>query len=119
MPLHRASVTDRRRPGARLIRTWALASIAYVAAAGALSVAPVREVMTQAARPAPLAPTLPASWKGPLPDAPDSPAVKVAKVVARQAVIAFAPPFLVLWFGWDVWFAARGFLAPDRKAPRE
>lgn len=110
---------DRPRPGARLIRVWTAAAILYVAAAGWLSVAPIRAALAQADGPAPASASIPASWKGPLPDAPDSPAVKVAKTVAKQAAITFAPPFLVLWFGWDVWFAARGFLSAGGKAPGE
>lgn len=109
----------RPRPGARLVRVWTAAAILYVAAAGWFSVAPIRAALAQADGPAPALAPLPASWKGPLPDAPDSPTVKVAKTVAKQAAITFAPPFLVLWFGWDVWFAARGFLATREKGSAE
>jgi hypothetical protein len=52
----------------------------------------------------------PVNLNGPLPSPPDSPGVAAAKVVARQAAIIFAPPLLLLWFGWDLWFAAVGFL---------
>ncbi len=46
---------------------------------------------------------------GPIPDAPDTGPVKIAKAVAKQGAIVFAPPALALWFGWDVWFAVTGF----------
>jgi hypothetical protein len=39
----------------------------------------------------------------------------IGKAFAEQAAIALAPPLLVLWFGWDVWFAAAGFLQPGKR----
>jgi hypothetical protein len=106
---------------ARLLKGWALSSVIYVGVAGAFSVEPVRTALAQAdsPRPPPLAPDPAAAPTGPLPDAPDTPSVRIAKTVAKQAAITFAPPLLVLWFGWDVWFAVVGFLSPDRKAGRK
>jgi hypothetical protein len=55
---------------------------------------------------------------GPLPDKPDGPALAIGKVIVRQVALSVGPPLLVLWFGWDVWFAVTGFLQP-RTAVRD
>ncbi|HEX4095934.1 MAG TPA: hypothetical protein VHX64_04355 [Caulobacteraceae bacterium] len=106
-------MTERRRPGANLVRAWAVASAVYVLVVGALSVAPIREALAQAARPAAAPPTVRVG-DGPVPEAPDTPTLKLAKAIGKQAAIALAPPFLVLWFGWDLWFAIQGFWLRDR-----
>ena len=113
------TATVRKRRGAGLFRIWAVASMAYVVAAGAVSVAPIRAAVAQASQPAAPAPALPVESRGPLPDAPDTPTVKLAKTVAKHAAITLAPPFLTLWFGWDLWFAVVGFLSPERKVEDE
>ncbi|HZZ68548.1 MAG TPA: hypothetical protein VFE18_10275 [Phenylobacterium sp.] len=106
-------MTERRLPGANLVRAWAVASALYVLVAGALSVAPIREALAQAAHPAAAAPIVRVG-DGPVPEAPDTPAIKLAKAIGKQAAIAFAPPLLLLWFGWDLWFAIQGFWRRDR-----
>jgi len=102
--------------GARLLKAWAAASILYVGVAGGLSAQPIRAAIAEARQPAPppLPQPPPRVPTGPIPDPPDTPAVKLAKTVAKQAAIVIAPPLLVLWFGWDVWFAVVGFLSRDR-----
>jgi hypothetical protein len=96
------------------VKVWLIAALAYGLAAGLLSVAPIRTAITQAQRPV-APPARPDSGlSGPLPDAPDSPGLALGKVIGRQAVLVVGPPLLVLWFGWDVWFAVTGFLRPRR-----
>lgn len=114
-------MTRSKPRGARLLKIWAVASILYVAVAGGLSVQPIRAALAQARlpAPAPVAVAPPRTSKGPVPDAPDTPAVKLAKTVAKQAAIAFAPPLLALWFGWDVWFAILGWWSRGREASEE
>jgi hypothetical protein len=110
---------ERKRPGASLFRFWALASLLYCLVAGALSVAPIRTALAQANEPQPPPTTAPQTSRGPVPEAPDTPTVKVAKSVAKQAAIVFAPPLLTLWFGWDLWFAVVGFLSPRDRTKDE
>ncbi|HEX3886881.1 MAG TPA: hypothetical protein VHW05_05250 [Phenylobacterium sp.] len=107
-------MTERRRPGANLVGAWAVASAIYVLVAGALSVSPIREALAQAAHPAATPAPIVRVGDGPVPEAPDTPTLKLAKAIGKQAAIALAPPFLVLWFGWDLWFAIQGFWRQDR-----
>jgi hypothetical protein len=107
----------RTRSGAGLIRAWTVASIVYVLIAGGLSVGPIRRAFAQADRPVAAVAAPPPSSRGPIPDAPDSPGVMVAKAVGKQAALVFGPPLLALWFGWDAWFAIQGFLSKDTKSP--
>lgn len=117
------SAADRepaRRNGRRhrLLQGWLVLAMLYVAVAGALSAAPIRHAIAQAQEPAPpyvqpkVAPT------GPLPEAPDSPSLRLWKVIGRQGLIIAAPPLLALWFGWDVWFAVSGLLSRDSRSQR-
>jgi hypothetical protein len=100
-----------RRRAQWLLKVWSVIALGWVIAAGSQSVRPITVALRHArvhhavtVRAAPFDPN------GPLPTPPDSPDVAVAKVVARQAAIVVAPPLLLLWFGWDVWFAVAGFL---------
>lgn len=112
-------MTTRRRTGATLFRFWAVASLLYCLVAGAFAVAPIRVALAQAANAAPPPARISQTYRGPLPEAPDTPTVKLAKTVAEQAAIAFAPPLLTLWFGWDLWFAVVGFLSPRGRTEDE
>jgi len=94
MPATRRSIYGRR-----LFKVWAVSAILYGLTASALSVAPIRR-----------------AWLDALPASVPSQQVRVvmvAKVVGRQAAIVAGPPLLLLWFGWDVWFAAVGFFGRD------
>lgn len=106
-------VIRQNRPGAKLLKCWIFASVVYVCVAGALSLAPVRAVLGEA-RHQP-APTQARVVTGPLPNRPQSPREKVLRVIAKQTAISLAPPLLVLWFGWDLWFAIVGFLPPPKR----
>jgi hypothetical protein len=88
-------VTRGRRAGRFLLKCWVVAAAIYVVAAGVMSVAPIRIAIVRAdhTRASP-------------------PSLVIGEVVARQAAITLAPPLLALWFGWDLWFAAVGFLRP-------
>lgn len=119
--LDEADAAGRTRPKRRgLLKFWFGAAVLYMAWTCTLSVAPIRSAIIQAQGPAPehaeqqrqVQPT------GPLPDAPDSPAVKLGKVIGRQALIVVGPPLLALWFGWDVWFAVIGLLPGPASARR-
>jgi hypothetical protein len=109
----------RRRGGDRfagrlLLRIWLVAAAVYVLVAGAMSVAPIKAALLRAHEPPPARPAQVAPTNGPIPDAPDSPAIALAKSLARQAAVVAGPPLLTLWFGWDFWFAVTGFL--ERRA---
>jgi hypothetical protein len=101
-----------RRLGRLLLRCWLGASAFYVVIACIMSVAPIRSAVAQAHHPATPPVHQSERLNGPLPDGPESPAFMIGKAVARQTALTLAPPFLVLWFGWDVWFAVTGFLQP-------
>jgi hypothetical protein len=105
-----------RRRRSKLLGAWMVASAVYVLVAAGFSVTPIRHALTAADRAAP--PPVPATSSGPVPEAPDPPAVTIAKAVGKQALVVFAPPALALWFGWDVWFAVTGFF-PRRDRIRE
>jgi hypothetical protein len=45
----------------------------------------------------------------------DTPEQRTMRAVAERAAISLAPPLLVLWFGWDVWFAVVGLMSPCRR----
>jgi len=107
----------RTRSGSGLMRAWTLASIAYVLVAGGLSVGPIQRAFAQADRPVAAVAAPPPPSTGPLPDAPDSPGVRVAKAVGKQVALVFGPPLLALWFGWDAWFAIQGFLSKGMRRP--
>jgi hypothetical protein len=85
--------------------------VAYVLIAAAVTAGPLRAAIEEArARPAatqPVAP--PAAARGPIPDAQDGPTEIVLKAIGVEVLALFAPPLLLLWFGWDVWFALAGF----------
>ena len=99
-----------RFAGRLLLRTWAVAAVIYVVVAGAWSVAPIRAAVLRAQEPVRAQPAPAAPADGPIPDAPDSPAVALAKSLAWHAAVVIGPPALTLWFGWDLWFAAAGLL---------
>lgn len=96
------------------MRAWAVGSAIYTIAAVALSVGPIQHAMVEAGRPAAAAAPVTVG-DGPIPEAPDSPKVRFAKTVGERALIVVVPPFLALWFGWDVWFAVEGFRSRQRK----
>jgi hypothetical protein len=115
------SPAGRRHPaGRRIFRVWLAASALYVAVIGLISIAPIRTAIETAKQaPAPTAPpAAPIHTTGPIADAPASPGMKAAEVAGRQALIAAAPPLLLLWFGWDLWFAVSGLLPLRRSAPK-
>ena len=98
----------------RLLRAWAAASAASVLIAALGSAQPFMAAVARA--PAAPAPTLmgrkahprgPAD--GPIPDAPDGPAEVSAKAAGAELWLLAGPPLLLLWLGWDVWFALVGF----------
>jgi hypothetical protein len=93
-----------------------IAAAFYVVVAAGFSVTPIRHAVAeaQAFRPPPRA----RSTLGPIPEAPDTAPVRIAKALARQAAIVLGPPALALWFGWDLWFALSGFF-PSRRKPLE
>ena len=94
-----------------LWRFWLVAALIYVLAVAGLSVEPVRQAFRSARYAAPAsAVSVHVSPTGPIPDAPASPRLHAYQVAGRQALIAIAPPLLLLWFGWDAWFAVTGFL---------
>jgi hypothetical protein len=95
-----------RRPASKLLRTWMIASSAYVLGAIGFSVTPIRDAIA-AAGPAPQSVQATESRHGR--EATEPPTVRIARTVGKQALITFAPPALALWFGWDVWFAIQGF----------
>ena len=99
------------RLGRALWRFWLVAALIYVLAVLGLSVGPVRQAFRSARQTAPTntAPVY-VSPTGPIPDAPASPRLHAYRLAGRQALIAIAPPLLLLWFGWDAWFAVTGFL---------
>lgn len=116
----------RRSPHSRsrLLRAWAIVSAAYVLIAAAGSAGPLSAAIGQAqtaqARPA-AAQGLPHRREpagGPIPDAPDSPSEKMAKAVGAEILLLFGPPLLLLWFGWDVWFALTGFFPAVNRTSR-
>lgn len=102
-----------------LLKGWFIVAVLYVVMAGAYSVQPVQAAIRHVRSPGV---SLPAGT-GKSSDArrrgPDNPALAVAEVAAKQGAIVFGPPFLTLWFGWDVWFAVVGFLEPRRRFLRE
>ena len=100
-----------------LLTCWLVASAFYVLVVGALSVEPIRLAIMQAQHPRASPLQRYERSTGPLPDAPDRPGVAIAKAVARQGALIVGPPLLVLWFGWDVWFAVVGFLKPRSGPP--
>ena len=95
-----------------------MVALVYVVAAGWMSVAPIRSAIADAQRPPVAVPAR--GLPGPV-DARFShrSEAAVGKIVARQAAVTFGPPLLVLWFGWDVWFAVIGFLPATGSAQRE
>ena len=110
---------DQKRSGSGLFKFWAFASVIYVLIAGALSIEPVRGVITDAKDVSRASPMPQTPVTGPLPEAPNSPGEEIAWVIAKRAGICLAPPLLALWFGWDVWFATVGFLSRDRHDGKE
>lgn len=94
-----------------------VATAIYVAAAAAFSISPVQHAIAEA-KATPSAPPPRVATSGPIPDEPDTGPMKIAKAVGKQAAIVFGPPALVLWFGWDVWFAVTGFF-PGRRRPAQ
>lgn len=123
-----APASTRRRPSpsrSRLLRLWSIVSAAYVAVAVAASAGPlqaaVERALTTTPPPASAQPLQPSG--GPIPEAPDSQGQMLAKAIGLEALLLAGPPLLLLWFGWDVWFALAGFfpgaagLAPDRAEP--
>jgi hypothetical protein len=91
--------------GRRLFKAWAVAAVLYGLTASALSVAPIRRTWLDAS---------PASVPS-----QQVRVVMVAKVVGRQAAIVAGPPLLLLWFGWDVWFAVVGLFGREPKESKE
>ena len=89
--------------GRRLFQAWVLVASVYACAATVFSIAPIRSAILAApsATTAAAAPNLGAHK------------TEVAKIAARQAAIVVVPPLLLLWFGWDVWFALVGFFGRD------
>jgi len=123
-----APASARRRPSpsrSRLLRLWTIVSAAYVLVAAAASAGPlqatVERALAAAPRPAAAQPLHPSG--GPIPEAPDGRGEMLAKAIGLEALLLAGPPLLLLWFGWDVWFALAGFfpgaagLASDRAEP--
>lgn len=115
------------RPRRRLLRVWAVVSAAYVLIAAAASAGPLQAAVRHAlaAPPAAAQPLQPAPVPGgPIPEAPDSPAEMLAKAIGLEALLLLGPPLLLLWLGWDVWFALAGFIpglsgaSPPSDSPR-
>jgi hypothetical protein len=98
------------RSGPRLFKAWAVAAAIYVAVAIGFSVAPIRSALERTADTAGGPPSSAQS-------APRQPAL--LEVGARQAAIVAGPPLVLLWFGWDLWFAVLGFLEPKRDPAEE
>jgi hypothetical protein len=94
--------------GRTLFRVWLAVSLVYVLGIGVLSVGPIRSAIELAGRPAP-PPAPVVHTTGPEPSV-ESPTMRAAEIVGRQVLIGLAPPLLLLWFGWDAWFAVAGFL---------
>lgn len=97
--------------GSKLFRAWAVASALYVLVAIGFSLAPIQAAFEAADRTPAAAPAASGNRRA---EAPDTPRLKIAKAVGKQALIVLAPPALVLWFGWDAWFAITGFF-PSRR----
>ncbi|MBS0332598.1 MAG: hypothetical protein JSS35_07510 [Proteobacteria bacterium] len=92
-----------------------IAAAAYVLVAAGFSVAPIRQAIVQA-RATPIAPPpLVTTISGPIPEAPDTGPVRIAKAIGRQAAIVLGPPARALWFGWDLWFTLVGFFPGGRR----
>jgi hypothetical protein len=87
-----------------------VASSVYVLAAIGSSITPLQDAFEAAGR----APQQASS--GPVQGASEAPRMTLMKAVGKQALIVLAPPALLLWFGWDVWFAFTGFFPPRREA---
>ena len=104
-----------RHHRSKLLRTWMVASCVYVLAAIGFSVTPLQDAFKAAGRAPALAP---ATSSGSVRGASEASRMTLAKAVGKQALIVFAPPALVLWFGWDVWFAFTGFFPPRREAAK-
>ena len=92
-----------------------IAAAIYVFIAAGVSLGPIRNAIDEAQSFKPPPPPRAASTSGPIPEAPATASVKIAKALAKQAAIVFGPPALALWFGWDVWFAVTGFFPSRRK----
>jgi hypothetical protein len=93
-----------------IFRAWAAGAIIYVLAAMAVSAAPLRAAFrdTRAAvGESATYDTLASTGRS------ASAKVKLREVVIKQVAIVIAPPLLLLWFGWDLWFAVAGFF--DRR----
>lgn len=111
----------RSRPSrSRLLRLWAIVASVYVLVAAAASAGPLKAAIAHAQtvrQPAAARLRLePHAAGGPIPDAPDSPVELVAKAVGLEVLLLAGPPLLLLWFGWDVWFALAGFFPALGKA---
>lgn len=114
-----AGPSRQQRLGRALLKAWLLVALIYVAAAAAFSVAPIQSAIRGAPSEQVAPPGQLEARKGALRDPPPSQAVRIGKAVAIQAGITFAPPLLVLWFGWDVWFAVIGFLPGQARPPAQ
>lgn len=109
----------------RLLRLWAVVSAAYVVIAAAGSALPLRAAIGRAqaaharAAEAPPPRVRPPRPDGPLPETPDGPAEILAKAAGGELLLLAGPPLLLLWFGWDVWFALAGFFPALDRASRK
>lgn len=102
-----------------LLKGWFIAAGLYVSVAGAYSVQPVQAAIRHVRSPGVALPAGTGKSSDARRRGPDNPALAVAEVAAKQGAIVFGPPFLTLWFGWDVWFAVVGFLELRRRSLRQ
>jgi hypothetical protein len=109
-------MTTKSRLGGTLFRVWLGASAIYVAVILAVSVSPIKAAVKLARQPY----VAPVAVHNTGPDnPPESPTMRAAEIVGRQGLIGLAPPLLALWFGWDAWFAAAGFLGTRGSRPSD
>lgn len=105
--------------GRWLLGSWAAVSLLYVLVIGVISIGTIQSAADRARHPQ-VRPVLRAeAVTGPIPDGPPGPAAAIGEAIAMQAALALGPPFLVLWFGWDVWFAVTGLLQTHADTPFE
>jgi hypothetical protein len=96
--------------GRLLFKGWVVAAAAYVLLATFHALGPIEAALARSQRQAAAPPAQAGLPEGGSADEPAGAAPILGRTVLQYGAIIFAPPLLVLWFGWDVWFAVTGFL---------